>query len=375
VRAAICFLLWAACFGGFGPGSVHAADARFTGEPSCRSAGCHGGGATKNQCLIWEKKDAHARAQAILSNARSQRIVETLKLGPAAQEGRCTICHSPLQSVAASRMMPGMKPEQGVSCETCHGAAEGWLRFHTRTDLTREQRLSAGMRDLHDSYHRANVCVACHLNVEPDLLKAGHPELNFELWAQMKNEPPHWPEEKDPWAAPRVWETGQAAALRELSWKASTTADEEVQARRAGLLWLLRQSALGKGQLPEGGDAAATQSAADRLAHAAQSESWNRESTLAQIRQLAETGETFRQPGVTAAELRRRAEPLMVGVDRLWQALKANGTVSPGFETALAIATGEAGRKGVFDPVRFAAALQQVEVALEQMKQGKPAGQ
>lgn len=37
------------------------------------------------------------------------------------------------------------------------------------------------MRDLRNLYARANACVACHQNVDPEILKAGHPELVFEL--------------------------------------------------------------------------------------------------------------------------------------------------------------------------------------------------
>ena len=155
--------------------------ARFTGEESCRSAGCHGGGVGKNQCSIWEKKDAHARAQAILANARSQRIGQALGMADPSKEGRCTICHSPFESIPQDRFVGGIKPEQGVSCETCHGPAEDWIRFHTRKDISREQRLSAGMREMNDLYNRANTCVACHLYIDPEYVKAGHPEMFFEL--------------------------------------------------------------------------------------------------------------------------------------------------------------------------------------------------
>ena len=40
------------------------------------------------------------------------------------------------------------------------------------------------MRDLRSFYVRANTCVACHQNLESDLLDAGHPQLLFELDSQ-----------------------------------------------------------------------------------------------------------------------------------------------------------------------------------------------
>ena len=224
----------------------------------------------KNQCSIWEKKDAHARAQAILANARSQRIGQALGMTDPSKEGRCTICHSPFESIPEDRFVGGIKPEQGVSCETCHGAAEGWIRFHTRKDISRAQRLSAGMREMKDLYNRANTCVACHLYIDPEYVKAGHPEMFFELASQMKNEPPHWKVEADPYLDERAWLTGQAAALREIGWKAGSNPDEDLQTRMHGLLWLLRQSTLGKSELPESGDARTVQGAADRLAEVRQ---------------------------------------------------------------------------------------------------------
>jgi len=81
---------------------------------------------------------------------------------------------------------------EGVSCENCHGPAENWLRAHTRSDWTHADRTFAGMRDLKNLYVRANNCVACHQTVELPLLKAGHPELIFELDGQSVSEPKHW---------------------------------------------------------------------------------------------------------------------------------------------------------------------------------------
>ena len=61
----------------------------------------------------------------------------------------------------------------------------------------------------------------------------------------------------------------------------------------------------------------------------------------------------------------------MIGIARFWETLKATGLASPTLETALGIAQGEARTQANFQPARFAAALQQVEVALETLKQGK----
>jgi hypothetical protein len=339
---------------------------RFTGEQSCASSYCHGGGKDKDQFHIFKKKDIHRNAHTILANNRSARIGESLGITDVTKDARCTVCHSPQEGVPAERFVAGAKPSQGVSCETCHGAAESWLRYHTRTDITHDQRVGAGLREVSTLYARSNVCVACHLNIDAQLVTAGHPEMFFELDGQTRAEPPHWKEETDPWLGPRTWLVGQASALREMSWKLTSQANEDLAARWQGLRWLLKQipaaSSLPAEQVV---DYRATQASADRLARSASVQKWTREMTLASLRQLASRSADFREGAVTGPEHRRRAEMLVLAVDRMWQALKVSGLSSPTLETALGVAAKETKAQTAFQPDRFAAALEQVEVALE----------
>ena len=102
-------------------------------------------------------------------------------------------------------------------------------------------RLAVGMRDLSDYYARANNCIACHQNIDSTLLDAGHPEMFFELDSQMAAEPPHWTDEGI-WLGPRAWLTGQAAALREISWALTKKPGDTVLPRWQALAWLLRKT-------------------------------------------------------------------------------------------------------------------------------------
>jgi hypothetical protein len=135
------------------------------------------------------------------------------------------------------------KPTEGVSCESCHGAAGDWIRAHTRQDYTHAQRVEAGIRDLRNLYVRANSCVACHEAISPDILEAGHPTLHFELAAQTEIEPPHWLEAEN-YHSLNAWLTGQAVALREVSWhlaKGEGKSAPEMLRRWDALCWLLRK--------------------------------------------------------------------------------------------------------------------------------------
>src|SRR5947209_16990155 len=169
----------------------------------------------------------------------SRRVAESLGVSPAQSSARCTVCHSPLQSVAPAQLAPTAHGDEGVSCESCHGPAGGWLRGHTRKDWTYNTPVGAGMRDLRSIYIRATACVACHQNLAPELLKAGHPDLFFELDSQSVAEPKHWKDD-DSWSGVREWLTGQAVALREMSWALASDPqnDEWSIARWNGLAWL-----------------------------------------------------------------------------------------------------------------------------------------
>ena len=221
---------------------------KFVGSVGCRSSSCHGGaGEKRSQYITWSQKDFHTRAYTILLDARSARIGEALNIAQPQSSARCTVCHSPFQSVSPDRLASTARPDEGVSCENCHGAAEPWLRGHTRSDWTYATRVSAGMHDLRNLYARANACVACHQNVDADILKAGHPELVFELDSKSNNEPKHWKED-DPAIGPRSWLIGQAVALREIAWalNKSSPNDRSVTLEQMNALtWLLDKTAFG----------------------------------------------------------------------------------------------------------------------------------
>lgn len=348
----------------------HASSAKFLGESSCTTTGCHGGGEGKNQCYIFEKKDVHTKALATLSAERSKRMGEALGIPDVSKDARCTVCHSPLAAVPESRWAGEGAPETGLTCETCHGPAENWIRFHTRKDITRDQRLAAGMREMKDLYDRANTCVACHLYISPEFAMKGHPEMSLDLARQQRIEPAHWKDEPvDQWAAPREWLTSQATNLRELGWRVSSAPDERLEARMNGLLWVLRQTTQGKAQLPEvGASASSIQSAADRLAHSASHKEWDKTSAIGQLKQLAASSDGFRERNVSPKDQRARAEWIVQGIDSLWQSLKINGAVSPTFEPALTVVKDYVKPGSDFDASIFAGSLQQLEVAMEQLK-------
>jgi hypothetical protein len=310
--------------------------ARFVGSVGCKSSSCHGGaGEKRSQYQTWSQRDFHARSYAVLTDARSARIADTLGISPAQTSNRCTVCHSPLQSVTPVRLGPDARPDEGVSCESCHGAAETWLRGHTRKDWTYATRVSAGMRDLRSFYVRGNTCVACHQNLDAEILKAGHPELTFELDGQSVAEPKHWNDD-DPLSGLRAWLVGQAIALREMSWALSKTAapiGNEVS-RSNGLAWLLAKATAAQSYLPAIAPPSASaqaftelQQQADAVARRASDAPLNDESARMLLQALANTDSDFSaSKNAARGEMFRSAERLVLALDRLTDAVAHDAT-------------------------------------------------
>ena len=344
------------------------APARFTGSPSCATSMCHGGaGEFRHQTTIWQKQDIHSRTYNTLVNARSAQIVAALKIPDATSSSRCTTCHAPFHDVPKSAFLgEPTKATEGVSCESCHGPAEKWIRSHTRPDFSHKDRVLLGLRDLNHLYVRANSCVACHQTVEPALLAAGHPELRFELDGQAVSQPKHWREKGD-WHGPKAWLVGQAVALREMSAQLTQekTPGEKLTAPWTASLWLLQQLDGLDPALPSLKPAAnATQAhpAADALARRAAELEWSHELTRQVLQRLAKTHTEFADPKTPPPTHARRAERLVLALDRLTAPLDkaAMAKLEPDLKELFALAQSLPD----FAPEKFAKALESFEKKL-----------
>jgi cytochrome c554/c'-like protein len=342
---------------------------RFVGSQTCSTSGCHGGATlNRDQSIVWAKKDFHSRSYATLTIARSQRIAETLHIGDPTQSPRCTVCHAPFQTVPEPQRAPAVAIAEGVSCENCHGAGQSWLRAHTRPDYTYADRVTVGMRDLKSLYVRANTCVACHQNVDAELLRAGHPELIFELDGQSVSEPKHWRERKDSSGA-QTWFVGQAVALREMSWQLERESqpDDRMKARWSGLLWVLQKT----GEL----DAATAspedvQHKCDELAIRTAAGSWSADRPRTLLATLASSGSAFTDASVPREVQARRAERLVLALDRLAGSLSTDPAIA-GSRPELYRLFDLIQSLPDFDPQKFAQALQQFDSKLTSANSGK----
>jgi len=245
------------------------------------------------------------------------------------------------------------------------------LRGHTRTDWTYATRVAAGMRDLQNLYVRANTCVACHQNVESDILASGHPELRFELDGQSVAEPKHWRD--DPGTSAKAWLVGQAVALREMSWALGQTdkADGESISRWSGLVWLLgkvtaEQRRLPLLDLPNGPTVRASfidmQGRADSFAHTVATAALSENFASATLQLLLNVDTEFLQSKDADQILFRRAERLVPAVIRLAVAAGLDSDTSPRPENVKLVEALHGG--GAFDRSGFVKTLTAYREAL-----------
>ena len=292
------------------------------------------------QFSIWSQYDFHhQRPAATLTTARSERLASVLKIADPTRDKRCTSCHAPFQTVPAELRAPEARITEGVSCESCHGPGEKWLLSHTRKDYSHADRVHAGMRDLKNPYVRANTCVACHQNVDSELLRAGHPELIFELDGQAVTQPKHWRKSLDQ-PGPQLWLVGQLVALREMSIRvisvSETNAPQEApvmgseEERYAGLDWLMSKVRdvlkIRGAEIPGFGYQGRAYIWWDSMAKEAATLDWSEELTRSCLKLLADTGSEFANEKVSKSNHARRAERLVLALDRLTQALPATKT-------------------------------------------------
>jgi hypothetical protein len=210
--------------------AVDAPSGQWIGSDSCATSTCHGGPIRReadwnSSQSVFEAHDPHARAALVLAEPQSRQIVELLDPRAAGSPERfrqvmrmrCNGCHLPGQAegvtrqrealvslAAAQAVVPaeGLSSHavellEGVSCESCHGPASGWVQGHLSADWT----INSEMRSNRDYIARLDGCVRCHVgsrrddgvirDVNHDLIAAGHPALRFEPWSALRRLPRH----------------------------------------------------------------------------------------------------------------------------------------------------------------------------------------
>ncbi len=201
------------------------------GVVNCANSLCHGSvqpfkdsNILQTEYVTWSRVDKHARAFTVLGNEQSQRIARNLGIGDPKQAKVCLDCHA--HNIPVAQRGERFRPDDGVSCEACHGPAGKWLAAHVEDGATHAKNLDAGLYDTADPVARAKLCLSCHFGnadrfVTHRLMGAGHPRMTFELDTFTVVAPAHfkvdadWEKRKRLWDGVKVWAIGQAIAVSE----------------------------------------------------------------------------------------------------------------------------------------------------------------
>jgi len=175
-------------------GFVHCDPAKVLGPDSCTK--CH-----ENEMLAWRETPHFAAFESLHRTPEAKAIADRLDLRSVKRNDQCTKCHYTMQSEGGRE-----RAVSGVSCESCHGAAQDWITLHSdyggptatkaiETPDHRKQRvaesMAAGMNNPANLYTIARQCLACHTSPDERLVNvgghaAGSSDFELVAWSQGK---------------------------------------------------------------------------------------------------------------------------------------------------------------------------------------------
>lgn len=230
---------------------------KFDGAASCAGKGCHdspsasaGPGPLLTENTTWNDLDRHAKAYKSLKPkkddiakrpglAKTAEIAKALGIKKPEKDAKCLSCHSLSAPDNLQNEKNSFSLTEGVTCNSCHGPSQDWRDPHQQKGWTDGQRKAVagvkgnetwkgmaahgelltkfGLYDTKPLFARAEICVSCHLAIDPKMVEAGHPQPYFELNKFQEDEPRHWRERPEDAGLGhvRIWAVGQVVCMRE----------------------------------------------------------------------------------------------------------------------------------------------------------------
>ena len=144
--------------------TIVAGDApKLVGVKTCGM--CHKKDAEGNQLKVWQDSK-HANAYKTLQSEEADKIAKDKGIdGKAAEAKECLVCHASGYDVDASLLAKNFKVEEGVQCETCHGAGGKFKKKSTMKDHAKA--VAAGLVEYKDEAAIKTQCVTCHNEESP----------------------------------------------------------------------------------------------------------------------------------------------------------------------------------------------------------------
>ncbi len=171
---------------------VHLNPHQVLGVESCEK--CHAA-----EISVWKQTPHNQTFQTLHHQPEAQQIAHKMGIDSFKENSACMKCHYTVKHQSSSTEVIA-----GVSCESCHGAAQGWVSVHNDyggTGVTKEAEsaehrierlrtsINGGMRNPVNIYLVAQSCYRCHTVPDEKLVNVGGHKvgsMDFELvsWSQ-----------------------------------------------------------------------------------------------------------------------------------------------------------------------------------------------
>jgi Cytochrome c554 and c-prime len=172
---------------------LHLNPHQVIGYENCQK--CHAA-----EVSVWKQTPHNTTFLTLHRNPAAQEIATKLGIQSFKTDSNCVKCHYTMQADASQNH----QAISGISCESCHGAAQKWIDKHndfggpqaTRESESPQHRLerlrsslAAGMRNPVNVYLVAQSCYRCHTVPDEQLVntgghKAGSMDFEFVSWSQ-----------------------------------------------------------------------------------------------------------------------------------------------------------------------------------------------
>ncbi len=133
----------------------------YIGASACGM--CHKKESDGNQLKIWQESK-HANAFKVLATEEAKKIASAKGIADAQKAAECLECHTSGYQTGA-KLAKKFSIEDGVQCETCHGAGSEYKSMKVMKDHAAS--VAAGMTDYTKPGSIKAQCESCHNKKSP----------------------------------------------------------------------------------------------------------------------------------------------------------------------------------------------------------------
>ena len=141
--------------------SVQSVQREFIGTGKCKT--CHMSAKKGAQYKVWKEKK-HAQAFDVLASEEAMKIAVEKNIANPQESAECLQCHVDGHGVDAVYLGAKYAKEDGVGCESCHGAGGDYWKKTVMKDITMGKVDGATLGLIKPT---EKVCVQCHNEKSP----------------------------------------------------------------------------------------------------------------------------------------------------------------------------------------------------------------